>query len=255
MKFTPIEQHGDIWMKRDDHFRVAGVSGGKARTCWHLATQTRAMGLITAGSRASPQVNIVAHIAKKLGIPCRVHIPSGKMSPEVVAARNAGAEIIQHRVGYNTVIKSRAESDAAQHPGWVHIPFGMECAAAVRQTQMQVYNLLVEGGPGIKRLVVPVGSGMSLVGILHGMRRMGYNHPVLGVVVGADPRKRLRTYAPWGWEHWVTLENAGTDYHKPAETCDYDGVHLDPHYEAKCIPFLKPGDCLWVVGIRQTEER
>ena len=27
-----------------------------------------------------------------------------------------------------------------------------------------------------------------------------------------------------------------------------------PIYEGKCVPFLKPGDLLWIVGIRRTVE-
>ena len=71
--YTPIESSGGYYFKRDDLYRVAGVSGGKARTCWGLAQG--APGLVTAGSRHSPQVNIVAHIAQELGVPCRVHVP------------------------------------------------------------------------------------------------------------------------------------------------------------------------------------
>jgi hypothetical protein len=71
-------------------------------------------------------------------------------------------------------------------------------------------------------------------------------------VVGADPTKRLDEYAPEGWRAMVTLIESGSDYHAPAPVCEYDGITLDPHYEAKCIPFLLAGDLLWVVGIRQT---
>jgi len=28
-------------------------------------------------------------------------------------------------------------------------------------------------------------------------------------------------------------------------------MELDPIFEAKCLPFLQPGDLFWVVGIRQ----
>lgn len=64
-ELTPVDKHGDYWMKRDDLYRVAGVCGGKVRTCWNLAQGAK--GLVTAGSRSSPQCNIVAHIAQKLG--------------------------------------------------------------------------------------------------------------------------------------------------------------------------------------------
>jgi 1-aminocyclopropane-1-carboxylate deaminase/D-cysteine desulfhydrase-like pyridoxal-dependent ACC family enzyme len=244
---TPIQAAGEVWLKRDDLWQIAGVPGGKVRTCWHLAQG--APGLVTAGSRASPQVNIVAHIAARLGIPCRAHVPSGDLSPEVLAAREAGAEIVQHKPGYNTVIVARARDDAAAR-GWREIPFGMECAEAVNQTRKQVRDLPA----GVSRIVVPVGSGMSLCGVLWGLIDAGLSIPVLGVVVGASPDKRLEEYAPMGWRDMATLVPSGVDYHQ-AVSARVGGVLLDPHYEAKCARFLKPGDMLWIVGIRASETR
>ena len=29
-----------------------------------------------------------------------------------------------------------------------------------------------------------------------------------------------------------------------------EGLVLDPVYEAKCLPYLEPGDVLWTVGVR-----
>ena len=247
-ELTPVESIGGVWLKRDDLYAVAGVRGGKVRTCWHLARG--ATGLVTAGSRASPQVNIVAHIAARLGIPCRVHVPTGELSPEVVAARDAGAEVIQHFPGHNVVIVSRAADDARGRPGWKNIPFGMECHEAVRQTANQVRNL----PPEAERIVIPVGSGMSLAGVLTGMQRFRITTPVLGVVVGADPTKRLYRYAPAAWRVTATLEPAGVDYHTP-KPGRVGPVTLDPIYGGKCLPFVRPGDVLWCVGIRATVDQ
>ena len=147
---TPIEKQGTIFVKRDDKFAIAGVSGGKVRSCWVLAQG--ASGLVTAGSRSSPQINIVAQIARKLGIPCRAHTPQGILSHELLMAKMAGAEIIQHKAGYNSVIIRRALDDA-KDTGYTNIPFGMECSEAITQTMLQVENI-----PDVKRIVIPVGS-------------------------------------------------------------------------------------------------
>jgi Pyridoxal-phosphate dependent enzyme/ParB-like nuclease domain len=242
---TPLERRGSVWFKREDQFAIAGVAGGKVRTCWELAKG--AVGLVTAGSRASPQVNIVAHIARRLGIPCRVHVPAGELSPELLSAQASGAEVVQHRPGYNTVIVARARVDAADR-GWTEIPFGMECVEAVRQTAAQVAVLPKR----VRRIVVPVGSGMSLAGVLHGLQAARSTVPVVGVVVGADPTERLDRYAPPGWRDRVTLVRSALDYHEEAPVTELEGVPLDPIYEAKCIPIVEPGDLLWVVGIRET---
>jgi DNA modification methylase len=245
---TPIDLKGDCWVKRDDQFKI-GCAGGKVRTCLHLARE--AVGITTAGSRQSPQVNIVARIAKHLGIPCRVHVPRGDFTPELSSAQEAGAEVIQHNPGYNTVLISRAKKDADKR-GWTEIPFGMECQEAVEQTRRQVLNI----PEGVKRLVVSVGSGMSLAGILQGLedRKGGRRIPVLGVMVGADPTSRLDAYAPEGWREWVTLVQSSQDFHAHAPRTTWRGIRVDSIYEGKCLPFLEAGDLFWIIGIRKTEE-
>lgn len=255
---TPVEKRGDVWVKRDDKFVIEGVPGGKVRTCWHLAQGAK--GLVTAGSRMSPQVNIVAHIAKHLGIPCRVHTPQGELSPEVKAAQAAGAEVIQHKAGYNNVIISRAKKDA-EDKGWTEIPFGMDCWEAIEQTRRQVKNI----PPEVKRIVMPVGSAMSLSGVLHGLLDYGLDIPVLGVFVGANPLKTLKKYAPITdpffegpqvrskeWGDMMTLEKSPYDYHSWYKEPIWRGIALDPIYEAKAIPWIESGDLFWVIGCRQT---
>ena len=239
---TPIEDKGGVWAKRDDLWVLGGAVGGKARTCWAIAQG--ATGLTTAGSRSSPQINIVAHIAARLGVPFRAHCPTGVLSPELVAAQAAGAEIVPHKAGYNTVIVARAAKDAADR-GWTCVPFGMECDAAVAENRRQVRDIPA----GVKRIVIAVGSGMSLCGVLWGLKDAGLSIPVLGVVVGADPIKRLDKYAPPDWADMVELVPSGVDYHD-AVAVNWRGIDLDPHYEAKAARFVADGDLFWIVGVR-----
>lgn len=243
---TPIDEVQGLLVKRDDLFSYAGVRGGKVRTC--LALAKGASGLVTAVSRASPQVNIVAHVGAALGLPVECHTPQGDLSPEVAQARSIGAKIVQHKAGYNNVIIARAR-EAAQASGFTEIPFGMECEEAVTQTRRQVANLPFDR---IKRIVIPVGSGMSLAGLLWGLQDQQAEVPVLGVVVGADPGKRLEAFAPPGWKAQVKLVRCPQDYHTPAPKTKLGTISLDPHYEAKCLPYLEEGDLLWVVGLRAT---
>jgi 1-aminocyclopropane-1-carboxylate deaminase/D-cysteine desulfhydrase-like pyridoxal-dependent ACC family enzyme len=242
---TPVTLHNGVFVKRDDLFTIAGVRGGKVRTCYFLSRGAK--GLVTAGSRSSPQINIVAHIAQHLGIPARCHAPEGELSPELVDAKSCGCEIIQHKAGYNSVIVARAHADAVARR-WKEIPFGMECREAVRQTRGQVRNVDV----GMNRIVMPVGSGMSLAGVLWGLYDLGVRVPVIGVVVGASPYMRLEKYAPDHWQRTVTLVESGSDYHAGAKESTFDGIPLDPFYEAKCIPYLRENDLFWIVGVRRT---
>ena len=243
---TPLYQLPgmDIWVKRDDLFKIAGVNGGKVRSCFHLMQGTK--GVTTAGSRKSPQINIVASIANKMGIPFVAHCPEGELGDELELAKAKGAIIIQHKAGYNSVIKARAR-DYAEDKGFTLIPFGMECDEAVTQTKTQVLDI----PDGVKRIVIPVGSGMSLCGLLNGLKEKDIKIPVLGVVVGADPEGILDEYAPEDWRSMATLVKSGMDYHEEVKDNVFNGIKLDPIYEAKCIPFIQDGDLFWIIGLRE----
>jgi hypothetical protein len=243
-ELTPVERRGSIWAKRDDSFQFAGVSGGKVRACRVIAQQAT-HGLVTAGSRHSPQVKIVARVARAFGLPCRIHTPLGSVTPEIRDAISAGAVRIAHRPGFNSVLIARSHADCDAR-GWTEVPFGMECVHAIELTAAQTRNLPRK----LARLVVPVGSGMTLAGILTGLRRQARCLPVLGIVVGADPRKRLDLWAPEGWESCVRLVKPEFKYEERPESTAHESLALDPLYEAKCLPFLEPDNCLWVVGIR-----
>lgn len=240
---TPVEEHSGIYFKRDDYYKVADMCGGKARTCWHLAQG--ATGLITASSKSSPQAQIVAHIAKHLNIPCHLHMPWGRITEPMQQLIDTGAVIKQHKPGFNNLLIAGAKRQA-EEAGYKYIPFGMECQEAIEQTAGQVENIPLHAS----RIVVPVGSGMSLAGITHGLQRYGLSIPVLGVRVGASPEERLDRYACMGWRETCQLVNSSQEYHEPADRTEICGIELDPYYEAKCLPFLQAGDIFWLVGIR-----
>jgi 1-aminocyclopropane-1-carboxylate deaminase/D-cysteine desulfhydrase-like pyridoxal-dependent ACC family enzyme len=257
---TPVEVHEGVLVKRDDLFVLDGQRGGKVRTCVKLAmfgvlkhrTSGRSgqPGLVTAGSRHSPQVAIVASVARSMDLPCRVHVPDGDDTPETAWAMSRGAQVVRHRPGHNSVIKARARTDAEAND-WIHIPFGMEDIEAVRQTSGQVASLCEV--QEWERLVVPVGSGMTLAGILKGFEVRGEERKVLGVVTGADPVNRLDRYAPVFWRDMVTLVPALVPYGQHVPGARLGDLPLDPVYEAKTLNFLTEWDALWVVGRRGSD--
>lgn len=252
MTGTPLQERAGVLVKRDDAYTFGGQAGGKVRTC--LALAQGAPGLVTASARTSPQALIVATIAHAKGIPARLHMPwAAAPTDEQRMVAAIGAEVVTHRPGYNTVIRARAAADAAER-GWQHIPFGMEHPEAVAQTAAE-YGRSAEAIRAFRprRLVVPVGSGMSLAGVLCGMADSGPTVDVLGVMVGADPVRRLDRYAPADWRSFVTLVPSGLPYGVPAPQTAFWGVHLDPYYEAKAAPFVEAGDMFWVVGTRDPQ--
>lgn len=237
---TPLERHGSYLVKRDDLYTQAGHHGGKVRTCLALAkTAEKGQGLVTAGSRHSPQVAMVAAIAKQLGLRAQCHVPAGDWTPEITQAMDDGAEMIFHRPGHNTVIVARA-AEAARAMHWLLIPFGMEHEMAVTLTAAEAAGL-----PSGHRIVVSVGSGMTLAGILTGQP----GAQVLGVIVGADPRRRLARWAPLGWQLRTQLVQAQEAYETRVDA-RLDGIALDPVYEAKMLPHLRANDIVWLTGHR-----
>lgn len=276
--FTPIQSAtlpggGTVYMKRDDLYCMAGIRGGKVRACWHLATRTEhdmggllgvrpltaAAGLITASARKSPQAQIVARLAARLGIPARCHMPQGEKTEEMKDMEAHNGTLIQHKAGYNNVIIARALADAQreEHAAWRYIPFGMEHRAAMACTQRQAasiaHTMAFGDMPMPERLVICLGSGMSAAGVLHGLRDLGLSIPVVGVRIGADPKKRLDRFAPKNWEVMMDIVDVTPAVPYAAHVdAKLGGVTLDPHYEAKCLEYLQPGDLFWVVGVRAT---
>jgi 1-aminocyclopropane-1-carboxylate deaminase/D-cysteine desulfhydrase-like pyridoxal-dependent ACC family enzyme len=248
MHVTPVEARGLLWLKRDDLYEHAGVRGGKVRACLALverAEREGAQGMVTAGSRHSPQVEIVAALTERYGLRFRAHVPAGRRTPQLEFAVAHGAELVSHRPGYNSVIVARAREDAIQR-GWHEVPFGMECREAVDAALYQCQNLPDE----MRRLVVAVGSGMTLAGITWGMAAADrLTVPIVGVCVGADPTRRLDRWAHPFWRAFVELEQSEAVYGRGVPS-EYEGVPLDAEYEAKVLPYLLAGDVFWIVGRR-----
>lgn len=247
---TPVEfyEKEGIWLKRDDLFEVCGVRGGKSRSAYQVISELIEEGyetIVTAGSRQSPQCEIVSYICENLGVNCKVFMPFGGDTSVISHIKeNKNTEIIRVRPGYNNIIVARAR-EYAESRNCGYVPFGMECEENVKVTSKQVVNLPKD----MKRLVIPVGSGMSFSSVVTGLIEKGIDVPLLGVRVGKDPTKIIQQYA-FGVEFLdYQIVQSPVDYHEAVEAYVGD-YQLDPIYEAKCREFLREGDCLWVVGKR-----
>lgn len=244
MKITPVEKIEKIFVKRDDLFEIAGVCGGKARSCYQLIRKKKPEGVVTTTSRMSPQGNIVASIAHLFKIPCYIHTPQGVLGYELQQAKKKNAIIIQHQAGYNNVIQYHAKKQALDF-NLLEVPFGMVYADALPYIIEQVQNI----PKNIKKIVVPVGSGFSFAGILHGLLKYQVKSEIIGISVGKDPTDILNQYAPKNWRDMGSIVKSRVNYHTEIDGFIGD-LMLDPIYEAKCLPYLEPGDLLWVVGAR-----
>ncbi len=246
-KLTPIEKVGDNYIKRDDKFEYAGQKGGKVRSALYLISKEKDLkGLTTAGNRNSPQINIISSIGQKMNLPVVAFTGGGELGDEVKEAQKKGAIIKQVRPSYESVINARAKEYSLKKD-YLYIPFGMDSSEVHPITAEQVRNIPND----VKRIVVPVGSASSLIGIIEGIKKYEPDIKVLGVVVGANPIRKLNKYIP-DWKKYAKLKILKTPYHKPAENNEFGDLLLDPYYEAKVLPFIKKGDLLWVVGVRET---
>lgn len=247
---TPLERHGCIWCKREDLYtHPCGVRGEKARVVGAILGGV-SDGVVAGVSRVSSLPTVVARVAAWRGIGCRIHTAAGRRPLEFELALRHGATLIEHRPGYQSLITARARADAEAR-GWHRLALGLESRESVEAVAAEFVRTPVPRGA--RRLVLAVGSGMTLAGVLVGMRRAGIDLPVLGVVVWDSPNLRDRIYrwAPWGWRRRTRLVPSGIRFDRPGE---YDrGVVpflLDPYYEGKAVSHLRDGDLFWVAALR-----
>lgn len=247
---TPIEFHESkgVWLKRDDLFEIYNAKGGKARSAYQIITKLLAEGyteIVTAGSRVSPQCEIVSFICEALKIKCTLFMPRGQTTSVIRNIENNPYTTIERcKVGYNNYIISQAKQ-YAKNMNAGYVPFGMECEENIIITSEQVQNIPKE----CNRIVVPIGSGMSFSSIMVGMNKYNIDKPLLGIAVGKYPTKTIKQYTNNLSFPKYEIIHSQYDYHK-AIKANIDNINLDPIYEAKCYEFLQQGDLLWIVGHR-----
>ena len=247
---APVEKHDGIYLKRNDLLEFGGCYGGKAECIYNFIQSAKVKHFVTCGSRDSLQCDIVSEMCENLGYRCDIFIPLGKSTPtteKLKIRQNTTLHSIDK--GYTVVIKRRA-IDFAEANQLTYIPFGMEHISAIETIARQVENIPAE----VKRVVVPVGGGVTMCGVLKGLADFGRTDvSVLGVMTGKLPDKLLKAFKPRIQYKLVAykddtsplaLYNMRTDY-------SIDGIKLDAIYEGKCYPFLETGDLLWIVGYHE----
>lgn len=256
---TPVQKVENYYVKRDDLFEIYGVKGGKARSCYQLILDGISKGyktFVTAGSRKSPQCELVSTICENLNVKCILFMPTGEETSVIKNInKNKNSTIIRTPCGYNNVIISRAKKYAEQNSYTYYIPFGMEFRQNIDITKHQVKNI----PPEVKRVVVPVGSGMSFCSIAIGLiENKRTDIEMVGVRVGKDPKKIIDKYLGFYLQYLkkkglcFNIKMLQSKYKYDNEVSAKIGdIVLDPIYEAKCKEFLQDGDLLWCVGKRK----
>ncbi len=246
---TPIERVGDIWLKRDDLWRgQAPAQGAKARTASAVCENAKVLGYREINSchdRNSSVPGMLSRVCKHYGLVLRLWIPASSepLPPVFVEAKSNGAILEEIRPGYMSVRMKRMTDHAEANKKVIALGLGLDWRNCGKlETFEQTADVVCQAVfLPIKRVVVPVGSGVMFRAITYGIWR---NLPILGVCCGSPPRG--------SFDSNVTLVRSRHDFHDEVNAV-IGGVKLDPVYEAKCLEHLQPGDLLWIVAHRATQ--
>lgn len=244
-EITPVEKRGSLWVKREDLFEICGVSGAKARGAYILIKDLISKGIkeiVSGGVNGSPQCEIVYSICTELGVKCTLFMPEKKDS---TLSDNKWVKINRTRGNYRRVdLLEILVERYSKETGAGAVSYGMLAEKIVKCTERQIENI-----PDVKRIVIPVGSGVNFCGVVNGLSKAGRETPVVGVRVGYPADKVLKKYLSNIYYPYEIVKSS----HKYGDVCERSigGLVLDPIYEAKCCEFLEDGDLLWVVGRRK----
>lgn len=241
---TPIEQHGGYLVKRDDLANERGVLGGKARTlgviCRYIAANG-IKGLTVYAARNSVTPATIGAVCYTYGVAACVHTAAAK-APFSTAYQDAirnGVRVVEHAPGYMSVLAARAR-DQALADGYLAVALGLDFPPAILETAKQVANI----PEGVRRIVTTVGSGHMLEGIVRGLEDAGRMIPILGVCIGKLPDCIVNMETPLH----IELVEPALAFSKSCKNTKLGELELNPYYEAKCLPYLQPGDLFWVVA-------
>lgn len=223
---------------RLDTMSYLGVYGGKAEIAYHIL-QNDYDGIVTCGSRQSVQILTFAQMCDKLHKKCIIHTPSGKETKIINELKKTDAQIIYEKVGYNNVLNAHAKLNA-EKLNYKFIPLGMVGCQEAFDIVANNTSQLLYMYPETKRIVVPVGSGTTLIGVCQYLYKNKINIPVLGVSVGMNVDKICQKYIQYN--HYKIIKSIYS-YDKFIQH-DF----LNPIYEAKCVEYLQDGDTMYVVS-------
>lgn len=276
---TPVEEHNGILYKRDDLFMPFnnGVNGGKARQALYLIDNNLKHiqdncnnTIITTTSLKSPQGLIIATVANHFG--CKSITGYGSTSKkhtdvvianlyekhkliQGIVAVNGSIEIIA-KASYNNVLTS-AVKRIANEKSYYCVDFGINATdnedAIFKPNSLQTKNIPTD----LDLLVIPVGSGLTFVGIIKGLLEYNiYPKRIVGILSGYDctnvinnhlenlPVKQLNTNTN---PNMMFFEDKHTvlDYELYKSPISYGDKRtivepflIDPVYEAKSIIWL-----------------
>ena len=272
---TPVEDHYDIWYKRDDLFCPWGdVNGGKVRQAIELfATEEiqSSSGVIAAVSVHSPTGPVISRVAEEYGKYCTIAIGGTTEErldklPMMKLTKHYGATVrIVAGHGMKNAINARV-NEICKENDYHNIDYSKH----IYQNRDLMFNTngeqVVNIPDDLDVLVMSLGVGIQFACVLKGLKK--YNKKVkriIGVQVGPDRRKLIDGYLNQNplWEQPFDLEyelvQYKTAYSKP-EIQKVNNFYLDDIYEAKAHKWMLENINLnqkilfWCVGRRLTSD-
>lgn len=263
---TPVEEYNGILYKRDDLYAPYGenfITGGKIRQCRDLVKTNLDYirnecdsTIATASSVHSPQAPIVSKVAEEFGL--KSIIGFGNSTVEKAIRHKAmnwckelGSELIvlSESQGFNNVIYHHLHK-LNQTRKFFPILFGYAAQtyreSIITKIAEQVQNVDCDV------LYVPVGSGVTLTGILEGVIKYNKKFRVVALQpFGHDRRKSIhKNLESPSWEYQYEWREGNYSYSKLLKK--NVGFELDMIYESKSYDMIefdkKETSCFWVVG-------
>ena len=269
MDYTPVELVDNIWFKREDKYAPYGddfISGGKIRQCRDLVERNLDYihefcdsTIATAASIHSPQSPIVARVAKEFDLHCIIGfgnttIEGALKNIPMQWCRDLGAELVvlSESQGFNNVLYANLKRLEQERP-FFPILFGYAAQthreSIVGRIAEQVQNI----PPEVSCVYVPVGSGVTLAGVLEGKRKYNSNFSVVGLQpFGYDRTKSVSTICEgMSWEYDYEFRKGKYPYAKLHSRSIMD-IELDMIYESKSFDMVeweKDGsELFWIIG-------
>ena len=248
---SPVEQYGNFFVKREDLFRLGAVNGGKLRQALYLmvdAKEKGALTFMTGSSYLSPQLPIVATVARELNTPA--HLFTGA-SPRTYTeshygkvALAAGAEVHYSRCARNNALYADIRKYSPRLPSPFIIEQGM-----TSMDDRHYFDLLsrqVSNCPDAENFVIICGSAMNSIGVLHGIAKYGKRYKNI-LLLGVAPNRNNKIQAVAQKLGLSIPAYTYIDAHSRLPGYKYENTYsesignikLHPRYEAKAMRFLR----------------
>jgi 1-aminocyclopropane-1-carboxylate deaminase/D-cysteine desulfhydrase-like pyridoxal-dependent ACC family enzyme len=262
---TPVEKKDGILFKRDDlyaPFSDTPVNGGKVRQLMVLVDRLarhKSDTLITGTSVISPQGYIVARVARHFGMAAVICFGATRLEKILEKKMYAAAhkwDFVRYdcecKLGYDSVLQARIKKIIEAHPAY-NVKFGMNLESCPEAIIDSVANQCKNLPAKLDALVILVGSGITMGGILIGLKKFNKSvRRIIGVQIsGYDRMDTIDKICPFARYEFTIFDRF--PYSKQVKTTN--SFSLDPIYEAKAFVWLQENrtslgeDVLfWIVG-------